>query len=399
MATQLSSPTARTAVLGLFAVNGMLLGGFGGSMPAVRDRFGIHESEIAVLLFVTGIGALTSMQLGGRLSDRIGARRIALGSIPLLVVGLVVLGLAPSFPVAVAAGLVMGLGNGGMDVTMNAIGVQVEQARRRPVMSLFHAFFSVGNFIGAGLVVVVAQLLGIDGSALLLPVTLTLAVLGLAGLAFLWRTTPETTLVSHHDESTGGRNRIPAAAWLLGLMAIAFGLSEGTAIDWSALHVLDVTGVPASTAALGLATVSLFMVAIRLVGDRLVTRFGRRAVVRAGGACAAVGYAVTLLAGTLPTVLAGWALVGFGLGMIAPQVYAVAGHMGGGRILAVVVSFGYAAFLCGPAVMGLLVRAVGIQHAMAVPAVLCLALIGLAAVMPPPEEEPDPDSVVEAQQQ
>jgi fucose permease len=68
--------------------------------------------------------------------------------------------------------------------------------------------------------------------------------------------------------------------------------------------------------------------------------------------------------------------------MIAPQVYALAGHIGGGRVLAVVVTFGYAAFLIGPAVVGFLVNRLGIQHAMAVPALLCAAIIALASTMP-----------------
>ena len=124
------------------------------------------------------------------------------------------------------------------------------------------------------------------------------------------------------------------------------------------------------------------MVAIRLIGDRLVSRFGRRAVVRFGGACAAVGYLAVSFVTGLPLLLVGWALVGFGVGMIAPQVYAVAGHLGGGRVLAVVVTFGYAAFLMGPAVIGFLVDQVGIQQAMIVPALLCVAIVTLARTMP-----------------
>ena len=112
-------------------------------------------------------------------------------------------------------------------------------------------------------------------------------------------------------------------------------------------------GVDPTTGALGLIAVSGFMVIIRLLGDRLVARFGRRAVVRFGGACASLGYLTVTLVSSLPLLVVGWALVGFGVGMIAPQVYAVAGHMGGGRVLAVVVTFGYAAFLMGPAVVGL----------------------------------------------
>jgi MFS family permease len=75
------------------------------------------------------------------------------------------------------------------------------------------------------------------------------------------------------------------------------------------------------------------MVLIRLLGDLLVARFGRRTVVRFGGLCAAIGYGTVTLVGGLPLLLVGWALVGLGVGMIAPQVDAVAGHIGGGRVL------------------------------------------------------------------
>ncbi|HZA74325.1 MAG TPA: MFS transporter, partial [Propionibacteriaceae bacterium] len=180
----------------------------------------------------------------------------------------------------------------------------------------------------------------------------------------------------------GVRTAIPRAAWLLGIMALGFGLSEGTAVDWSSLQVTDVAQVDTETGSLGLVAVSGSMVLIRLVGDRLVTRFGRRAVVRFGGTTAAVGYLTVTLVDALPLLLLGWALVGFGVGMIAPQVYAVAGHIGGGRVLAVVVTFGYAAFLIGPALIGFLVTQMGIQRAMAVPAVLCVAIVALAATMP-----------------
>jgi MFS family permease len=129
------------------------------------------------------------------------------------------------------------------------------------------------------------------------------------------------------------------------------------------------------------------MVLIRLVGDRLVSRYGRRNVVRFGGACAALGYGMVTLVSALPLLIVGWALVGFGVGMIAPQVYAVAGHLGGGRVLAVVVTFGYAAFLMGPAVVGFLVNQFGIHHAMAVPAILCVGIIALAATMPRSDDD------------
>jgi MFS family permease len=378
--TPLASRTAVTAVLLMFAVNGMVLGGYGGSLPSLRERLDLDATQIAVMLFCGGVAGIASMQIGGRLADSVGARRVVFAGLPVLILASVVLALAPTFPVAILAAALFGLGNGAMDVAMNALGVQVEAARRKPIMSRFHAFFSVGNFVGAGAVLVMALALGITGSGIVLPLMLTLAVVAAAVLVVLVRISPEAAVVSHAQD--GVKTKIPTMAWVLGAMALAFGLSEGTAVDWSSLHVTDVAGVDPTVGALGLIAVSAFMVVIRLFGDYLVERFGRRNVVRFGGVCAAVGYATVTLVGSLPLLVVGWSLVGFGVGMIAPQVYAVAGHLGGGRVLAVVVTFGYAAFLAGPAVVGLLVRHLGIQHAMAIPALLCVGIVFLASTMP-----------------
>ncbi len=379
-AAALDTRLAAGAVVTMFVINGMLLGGYGGALPSLREKLDINASQIAAALFVGGLAGIISMQIGGRLADKVGARRVGLAVLPIMVAAFVVLGLATSYPGALLGAVLIGLGNGGMDVAMNAIGVQVEAARRRPIMSFFHAFFSIGNFIGAGLVLLLAKAFDLTGAAIVAPLMFTLAVVAVVVLVVLVRIVPQTAVVTHHAD--GVKTKIPRAAWILGVMALAFGLSEGTAVDWSSLHVTDVAQVDPTTGALGLVAVSGFMVVIRLLGDRLVMRFGRRAVVRVGGACAALGYLSVTLVSSLPLLVIGWCLVGFGVGMIAPQVYAVAGHLGGGRVLAVVVTFGYAAFLMGPAVVGFLVSQLGIHHAMAVPALLCAGIIALAATMP-----------------
>lgn len=374
------------AVAGLFAVNGALVGGVGATLPAMRVRLGVDPGGLAVLLVSLAAAALVSMQIGGRLADSIGARKVVLPALALLIAGVVFLGLAPTLPVAAAAAAVAGLGNGAMDVSMNALGVRVEQAREKPVMSRLHASFSIGNLVAAGAVLLVARLAG-GGASVVTPALLTLSVMSVVAGLFISRHVPPGSRVVHPAAGVSSvpppapRRRIPVFALLLGAMAFSFGLAEGTAIDWSSVHVTDVAGVDPSRGALGLVAVSSFMILIRLFGDRAVARFGRANVVRFGGLAAAGGYLVTLVGQSLPLLLAGWALVGLGVGMIAPQVYAVAGHAGGGRMLAIVVTFGYGAFLVGPAIVGALIRAVGIQDAMAFPLVLSGVLVALSPVL------------------
>ena len=345
----------------------------------MRLRLGVEVDGLAVLLVSLAAAAVVSMQVGGRLADSRGARIVALPASALLIAGVAALAFAPTLPLAAAAAALAGLGNGAMDVSMNALGVRVEQSRAKPVMSRLHACFSIGNLAGAATVVLVARLVG-DGAGVVTPALVTLSLISLVVCLTIWRWVPSTAKVGAIVRSAAGP-RVPAFALLLGAMAFSFGLAEGTAVDWSSVHVTDVARVEPSTGALGLVAVSSFMVLIRLFGDRAVAAFGRANVVRFGGLVASAGYLVVLLGQPLPVLLVGWALVGLGVGMIAPQVYAVAGHAGGGRMLAIVVTFGYGAFLIGPAIIGALSTQVGIRHAMAFPLVLTVALVALSGAL------------------
>ena len=368
------------AVAGLFAVNGTLVGGFGATLPALRERLGVDAGGLAVVLVSMAAAALVSMQIGGRLADRRGARSVVLPASALLIAGVVALAFVRSLPLAAAAAALAGLGNGAMDVSMNALGVRVEQARVKPVMSRLHAGFSVGNLAGASAVVLIARLSG-GGAAVITPALITLSAVSVVACVGISRWVPLTAGIrAVRGADTGPR--VPAFAVLLGAMAFSFGLAEGTAVDWSSVHVTDVARVEPSTGALGLVAVSAFMVLIRLFGDRAVAAFGRANVVRLGGVVASFGYIVAIVGQSLPVLLVGWAMVGLGVGMIAPQVYAAAGHAGGGRMLAVVVTFGYGAFLIGPAIIGALIGRVGIRHAMVLPLVLSVALVALSSVLP-----------------
>ena len=379
MSAALSRRTAVVAVIGLFVANGLMVGAFGGSLPGWREQLALTGGDIVAVLMTAGVLAVLAMQVAGRVADRVGARWPGFLGGMVSVASLGVMAAAPSLEwLLVGAGL-FGLGNGFMDVSMNALGVVVEEARGGPIMSRFHAFFSVGNLLGAGLVAVLGEI------HVRVPVV-TGGLVVLVVLLGVHPITPQTPPPPRPVE--GERRSIPPIAWLLAVMAVCFGLTEGAAVDWSSLHTTDVAGVSPSQGAWGLVAVSGLMVAIRLVGDHAVARLGRRAVVAAGAVCACVGYVAVGFVSTLPLVLLGWGLVGLGVGLIAPQVYGLAGRAGGARVLALVVSFGYAAFLTGPAVIGFVAANAGIgdrpgiQDAMLVPLITAVGLVVMAARLP-----------------
>ncbi|MYV55899.1 MFS transporter, partial [Streptomyces sp. SID3212] len=76
----------------------------------------------------------------------------------------------------------------------------------------------------------------------------------------------------------------PSRIWILAVLAFMLMLSEGVANDWSVLHVKDVLGAPASTAALAYGAFATAMTAGRLLTDRVAARVGPAAVLRYGSA-------------------------------------------------------------------------------------------------------------------
>src|SRR5688500_13848676 len=224
LAVRLATTQSAVAVALLFAVNGLIIGGFGGVLPSIRERLDITASHIAIMLSAAGLTGIVAMQISGRLSDANGARQDALAGLPILIAAVITYAYAMTFPVAVVGAVLLGLGNGAMDVAMNAVGVQVEGARTRPILSRFHALWSVGGFAGAGSVILMATLLNLRGAAIVMPLMLFLAALAVVAFVVAYKITPPTAVIQHSVD--GVRTKIPSIAWPLAIMALAFGLSE-----------------------------------------------------------------------------------------------------------------------------------------------------------------------------
>ncbi|SNC73432.1 Fucose permease [Kytococcus aerolatus] len=366
----------------IFVVNGFLIGLWGGLLASVRDRAGLAAGDISVLLVVTGCCAAVSMQVAGRLADRIGARRPTLLGACGMMLALTVLAGATSWPLVLLAAALVGLGNGAMDVSMNSLAVDAERASSRRIMSTLHAFFSVGSLLGAS-AVLVAQALTAGVSGTVVVATLGGVLVTGAVVAAVAPSTPESAPAPEHHR-TGTRAPLPPITWLLAVMAILFGLTEGTGWDWSSIHVTDVTGVSPGVGATGLALFSAAMIAVRLAGDAIVEVVGARWALAGGGWLAAVGYLVGATQSGFVPVLAGWLLVGAGVAVLAPLIYGMAGHLGGGRMLAVVAGAGYVTVLAGPALIGWAGHHWGMATAMFVP--LCTALLVGALALTLPRE-------------
>lgn len=372
----------RGATFAYFALNGFLMGMWIVHIPVVEQRTGIGHALLGWLLLLLGGGAFVGMRLAGPLTDRIGPRRAVPSGAALCSGALVLPALATDAWTLGGALLILGLGNGVLDVSMNTHAVQVERGYRRPVMSAFHAVFSVGGVLAA----LVGALTLSAGWSVVTTLTVT-AVAGLAVAALALPGLLPHQPISPADEApeatrTPERRGTPRRTWFLAVLAFMLMLCEGVANDWSVLHLKSVLGAPAATAAFAYGTFATAMTIGRLLTDRLANRFGATAILRHGAALGAAGLALAAFAPNVPTALLGWTLAGAGLSGCIPQLFSAAGHLDpatAGANVSRVAGLGYLGMLAGPAVIGPLTHLIPLNLTLLLPTALCVIAASVAA--------------------
>jgi predicted MFS family arabinose efflux permease len=366
---------ARVGTALLFLLFGTALGAWTARVPAIKHAVGASDGWLSVALLGLAAGAITGQQLAGRLVDRYGSFAVLVPAALAEGVLLVPTAYAPGVAALAVALFVFGVGHGVLNIAMNANAIEVQRAYRRPIMSSFHAVYSVGGFLGAAIGGLFARA-GLGPRATFLAVGA--GVLVLASWALLW--VLRSPAPAGEAVVKAGAGRLQGVLFL-GVLAFCALVGEGAAADWSAVYLRDNLTSSAGFAAAGYAAFAAAMTVGRIFGDRLGTRLGPVLLVRASGVLAALGLGTALLVARPWAGVAGFACLGAGMSCIAPQVYSAAGARNparAGRALARVVSMGYAGFLAGPVLIGSAATLVGLPRALAVP-VLLAGFVALSA--------------------
>jgi MFS family permease len=320
---------------------------------------------------------LAGLSLAGWLIERFGSAQVTTRGALASVLTLPLLGLAPHPVVLWLALAASGVAISVTDVAMNTQGVAVEDRYGRPVLSSLHGLFSVGGLVGAAF----GGLMAFLDLTPVLHFLLAAALLG--GLVVFAAPRLLPTVGTQR-----GRRPVfvrPSRALLgLGVVAFCSTIGEGSMADWSAVYLDGTLNAGPGLAAAGYAAYSLLMAAGRLTGDRLNERFGPMALVRSGGGLAAGGLGLALLAAHPAAAIVGFACVGAGLSSIIPLVFSAAGRtpgMSSGSALAAVATVGYAGFLAGPPVIGVLAELISLRGALLAVLGACLVIAWQAAAV------------------
>ncbi|WP_351237133.1 MFS transporter [Streptomyces sp. NPDC002133] len=378
----------RAALTVFFALDGFLFAGWVVRIPAIKQQTGASESGLGLALLGVSAGAVVTMTLTGRLCRRFGSHPVTVAAGVLMSLSIALPALTHSTFALALVLLVFGTAYGGINVAMNSAAVDLVAALRRPVMPSFHAAFSLGGMIGAGLGGLVAA--GLSPTAHLLTLTgIGLIVTASAGPTLLRHPSP-ARLASPDADGPRPAPVAPAARLtgrtrrlvvLFGVIALCTAYGEGALADWGALHLEQDLDAHPGVAAAGYSLFALAMTAGRLSGTALLERLGQTRALVAGGTTAAAGMLLGALAPTTGLALLGFAVTGLGLANIFPVAVARAGALAGPAGVAAASTLGYGGMLLGPPAIGFLADWFSLPVALTTVAALAgaAALIGYAS--------------------
>lgn len=378
------------AVFVVFFVCGICIASWMSRIPNVRDRLGASTWEMGVLIGGLSVGSILGLLLSSHLVARLGARRTIARFLALSLLGLTVAGLgslAPSYPLILVGLAVFGCGFSTTDVAMNLSGAANERVLRRTIMPLFHALFSLGTVIGAGLGALLEKF-GVD------VVWHFIGMSVLAGLMTVWaipRLQSESFGMDTDDAEHVGSVKERLAVWkqpatlLIGLIVLGMAFAEGSAGDWLALSMVDERGTSNATGAVIYGVFVTAMTIGRVVGVSALDRFGRVPVLRGSAVAAVIGLGMVIVVPSVPVAIIGTVLWGLGASLGFPVGMSAAAddpRHAAARVSAVA-TIGYLAFLVGPPGIGLLGQHVGLLNAL----IVVLVLIAVAAFVAPAARE------------
>lgn len=378
----------RIAVAAAFAAQGLGFSVLLTHLPAFKDTYGVGDGTVTAIVFAVAVLA----GLGTAVADRLAAVRgsgVALrASLLTIGVAVVIIALSPSLVPFCLGFAVYGVGVGGVDASTNMQAVALQHRYGRSILTSFHAAWSAGGIVGS------LYTAGTEG--LNLPLAPVLLVAAAAILAVAWyvggRLAPVTS-----ERAASAEDQRPAVPtpWrpilLLGLAVVCFYVADSGTSSWSSDYLHEVLHAGKGVAPLAFAGYTGASLLSRLLGDHAVRRWGGAVVVRTGGVVGAAGLLLVVLAHQTWVAIAGFTVLGLGLGIIAPLSFAAAGELSPGdadTVVAQVNVFNYVGFVVGGVVVGLFGSAGVLRGGFVVPLVGSLVIVGLAPVFHPRSHVP-----------
>jgi MFS family permease len=317
--TLLTSP--RTAIMATFAAFGSVIGTVAGSAPQLIAQHGLDNAIYGLGITLMSAATVGSMGISGTLARHFSHRALLLTMLPILLVSLWFLlaegSVVEFFVFAVFYGIACGI----TDVIMNAEAGAIEQALGKRIYIIFHGMGSIFVAIFAILSSVLSTSYGtpVSVAATALPMIIAMALIFMN----IHRSKPEPL------PAVAERRILSAFSPRLVLIGITAGFvisCEIAALMWSSELLVQNAPQLAAIAGLGAAFFGLSNALVRFPGDWLRTRFNETTLMSVLILVAALGFAGLGLSEGFVANVAFFALVGMGVAILCPCLFAMAGR-------------------------------------------------------------------------
>ncbi|MFT6676892.1 MAG: MFS family permease [Sulfitobacter sp.] len=357
---------SRRPLAGFIAI-GLAWAVYFAQMPVIKGNVGASDGAYGMAVLFAAFGAVAAMWLAPACQKYLGGLALPLG---ILVVGSGMFGAGASASLVMLTGALFlaSAGSGVMDVLINARVSEIEESSGRLLMNLNHALYS---FAYAGGALATGALRSLDLSPV--PIFAGMMVI-MIGLAWAARDMTPAAL----DNAPDTPARMPhGLVVLVGLVVMMAFFAEAATEGWSALHLERTLGGTAGQGAMGPALLGLMMGAGRLSGHALSRLMRDTYLMFLAMLVSAAGLVLAALATDVMLALAGFALAGLGISVVAPLALALVGRVVPPQTRLAAISrasvLGYGAFFFGPPLMGLVAEGFGLRAAFGVVALLLVA--------------------------
>lgn len=332
-------------------------------IPYAQQRLHLNHADFGTLLLCIGAGSMLAMPATGLLIQKVGCRAIISVAVLLLLMVLPTFALTSSILIMAIALFLFGTAAGSLGVAINLQAVIVEKNSAKSMMSQFHGMCSLGGLAG---VMTVTALLAVGVSPLMstLAICLLLVVLSLIAV-------PNSLAVIEKEPKTdttevkSKTKKFPSPLIILmGLVCFIAFLSEGSAMDWSGIYLINEYGVKPALAGLAYTCFAIAMTSGRFAGHYLIEALGEKNIIIYSAVCAALGLFTVVVAPHWIVVLLGYALLGLGCSNIVPVMFSRVGRqsvMSKAAALSCVSTMAYTGSLLGPALVGISSEMMGLS--------------------------------------
>lgn len=363
----------RIAISSFFFIQGLTFASWASRIPDIKNALALSDAALGGILLSLPIGQFFALALSGYLVTRYGSRVILITTSILYPATLLLIGLASTPVLLIAALFFTGFFGNIYNIAVNTQAVGIEALYGRSIMASFHGLWSLAGFTGGliGTFMIAQELSPFQHYWIINGLTLLLTFL------FVRSTLPRDAKSS--ESKTKLFVKPDKAILILGVLAFSCMICEGTMFDWTGVYFDKILKTPKEQTQFGFVAFMCTMAGGRLIADFLIMKLGAKRMIQISGTMIFIGIFIIVAFPYLVPSIIGLLIAGFGVSSVVPLSYGLAGQsktMPAGQALAAVSSLGFLGFLIAPPLIGFISEAYTLRVAFAL-----IALMGLVVVL------------------